>query len=49
MEKYIKHYIVDFFCSKLKLIIEIDGVTHYGKDEKDKNRQQELEQPEYHS
>jgi len=42
-QKPIKRYIVDFFCSKLKLIIEIDGDSHYGKEEKDKKRQEELE------
>jgi len=42
-QKPIKRYAVDFYCSKLKLIIEIDGVSHYGKDEKDKERQEELE------
>jgi len=41
-QKPIKRYIVDFFCSKLKLIIEIDGNSHYGKEEKDKKRQEEL-------
>ena len=41
-QKPIDHYIVDFYCPKLKLVIEIDGDTHYtdeGKiyDEKRKN------------
>jgi len=35
-QKPIGRYIVDFYCSKLKLVIEIDGETHYGMDEKDK-------------
>jgi len=43
-QKPIKKYVVDFFCSKLKLIIEIDGESHYGINEKDKMRQKELEQ-----
>jgi len=43
-QKPIKRYVVDFFCSKLKLIIEIDGNSHYGKEEKDKKRQEELEE-----
>jgi len=42
-QKPIGRYIVDFYCSKLKLVIEIDGETHYGMDEKDKKRQTELE------
>ena len=28
-QKIIGSYIVDFYCPKLKLIIEIDGVQHY--------------------
>ncbi len=43
-QKPITNYIVDFYCSKLKLVIEIDGSSHYGKEEKDKIRQSELEQ-----
>ena len=41
----IGNYIVDLFCFKAKLVIEIDGSVH-NKDEikeKDINRQQELE------
>ena len=37
-QKPIYKYIVDFYCSKLKLIIEIDGTSHFGKEEKDKRR-----------
>ena len=42
-QKPIGEYIVDFFCSKLKLVIEIDGESHVDKYEKDKIRQQNLE------
>jgi len=42
-QKPIKKYIVDFYCSKLKLIIEVDEESHYSKPEKDKKRQNELE------
>lgn len=28
-------YIVDFFCEELKLIIETDGFSHIGKQDKD--------------
>ena len=42
-QKPINKYIVDFYCSKLKLVIEIDGTSHYGKEEADKSRQEELE------
>lgn len=42
-QKPIENYIADFFCSKLKLIIEIDGSSHYDKGEYDQKRQKELE------
>lgn len=42
-QKPIGNYIVDFFCSKLKLVIEIDGDSHIGKEAYDRKRQQELE------
>jgi very-short-patch-repair endonuclease len=42
-QKPIGNYIVDFFCSKLKLVIEIDGESHSGKQEYDFKRQKELE------
>ncbi|AFY37130.1 hypothetical protein Lepto7376_0732 [[Leptolyngbya] sp. PCC 7376] len=28
-QRPIDHYIVDFFCPKLKLVIEVDGETHF--------------------
>ena len=28
-QKIIDHYIVDFYCSAAKLVIEIDGTQHY--------------------
>ena len=42
-QKPIGDYIVDFFCSKLKLVIEIDGISHNDKSESDQIRQQKLE------
>ncbi len=42
-QKPIGDYIVDFFCSKLKLIIEIDGISHIDKQEYDIKRQNNLE------
>ena len=42
-QKPIGNYIVDFYCSKLRLIIEIDGKTHDGKFSYDMDRQQFLE------
>lgn len=42
-QKPIKNYIVDFYCSKLKLVIEIDGGTHSDNQAKDKERQEMIE------
>jgi len=41
-QKPIDNYIVDFYCSKLNLVIEIDGITHNGKQEYDKSRELKL-------
>ncbi len=37
-QKPIGNYIVDFYCSKLRLIIEIDGVTHDYKMKEDEKK-----------
>jgi len=39
-------YIVDFYCPSLRLVIEIDGDSHFedGAEEKDKARQSFLEE-----
>ncbi|MDN3514497.1 MAG: DUF559 domain-containing protein [Candidatus Brocadia sp.] len=42
-QKPVGEYIVDFYCSKLKLAIEIDGVSHDGKLGYDRQRQSFLE------
>ena len=42
-QKPIGDYIVDFYCSKLKLVIEIDGESHDGKFSYDMQRQNYLE------
>ncbi|MCX6800141.1 MAG: endonuclease domain-containing protein [Candidatus Falkowbacteria bacterium] len=42
----ISNYIVDFYCSQLRLVIEIDGDLHYLEEktiEYDKKRQREIE------
>ena len=42
----IGRYVVDFYCAKLKLAIEIDGDLHYLEErtiEYDKKRQREIE------
>ena len=45
IEKY--NYIVDFYISWIKLVIEIDGPTHKGREEYDTFRQKQLEQQGY--
>ena len=42
-QKILYHYIVDFYCPKLKLVIEIDGTSHDNKNEYDKHRDRILE------
>ena len=41
----IENYVLDFYCKKLKLAIEIDGYSHDNEDsqKKDKERQERLE------
>ena len=41
-QKPIDNYIVDFYCKELKLAIEIDGESHYGKEYRDKIRDKRL-------
>jgi very-short-patch-repair endonuclease len=42
-QKPINEYVVDFYCPRLKLVLEIDGDSHEGKEEADKMRQEKLE------
>ncbi len=44
-QKAIGNYIVDFYCAKAKLVIELDGGGHYtgNQQEKDKIRTNDLE------
>jgi very-short-patch-repair endonuclease len=42
-QKPIGEYIVDFYCGKLGLAIEIDGITHDDKIEYDRRRQKSIE------
>ncbi len=32
-QKTVENYIVDFYCAKAKLVIEVDGSQHYTLDE----------------
>jgi very-short-patch-repair endonuclease len=36
-------YIVDFDCAECKLVIELDGESHVGNEDADRNRQNDLE------
>lgn len=47
-QKPIDNYIVDFFCSKLNLVIEIDGITHDEKQDYDEERDKDLKQLDLH-
>jgi very-short-patch-repair endonuclease len=47
-QRPIDNFIVDFFCPDLKLIIEIDGNSHYNKGEYDRYRQDKLISLGYH-
>ena len=39
----IDKFIVDLYCHELSLVIEIDGITHAGKEDYDEKRQKRLE------
>ena len=41
-QKPIDKFIVDFYCKDLMLAIEVDGESHYGNTEKDKNKDKRL-------
>ena len=45
-QKPIKNYIVDFFCNKLKLVIELDGYSHEFEEtyDKDVKKEEDLKQ-----
>ncbi len=38
-QKPIDEFIVDFYCKKVQLVIEIDGVTHNDRESYDKRRE----------
>jgi very-short-patch-repair endonuclease len=41
-QRPIDHYIVDFYCAKLKLVIEVDGEIHNDKIQKEYDDQRTL-------
>jgi very-short-patch-repair endonuclease len=42
-QKPLGKFIVDFYCKKLNLVIEVDGESHINKEKDDIERQKELE------
>jgi len=40
-QKTIRNYIVDFYCPKAKLVIELDGGQHYSSEGKAKDRERD--------
>ena len=42
-QKPLDNYIVDFFCKRLKLVIEIDGDSHLENENADYTRQKKIE------
>jgi very-short-patch-repair endonuclease len=44
-QRPVLNYIADFMCKELKLVIEVDGITHYDDETriKDELRQKDLE------
>jgi very-short-patch-repair endonuclease len=45
-QKPLNHYIVDFYCKPLNLVIEVDGGYHFEEEQKlkDKERQEALQE-----
>ncbi len=41
-QRPIDNYIVDFYCKDLRLAIEVDGESHYGREERDRLRDKRL-------
>jgi very-short-patch-repair endonuclease len=42
-QRPIGRYLADFYCHDSKLIVELDGETHIGREEADQSRQRALE------
>ena len=41
-KNWVNFYIADFYCAKLMLIIELDGSSHEGREEYDRDRDEKL-------
>jgi very-short-patch-repair endonuclease len=42
-QKPLGNFIADFYCKPLKLVIEVDGSSHEGREEYDRDRDIELQ------
>ena len=47
-QRPVLNYVADFMCKELCLVIEVDGITHDSKLEKDERRADELRQAGFH-
>ena len=47
-QRPVLNYIADFMCKELRLVIEVDGITHDSKLEKDNCRTDELRRACFH-
>lgn len=43
-QKPLSNYIVDFYCKKLNLVIEVDGYSHQFKTKEDEEREKHLKE-----
>jgi very-short-patch-repair endonuclease len=41
-QRTVSSYIADFFCKELKLIVEVDGITHKNRIERDRSKDEKL-------
>jgi very-short-patch-repair endonuclease len=46
-QRPIDNYIADFFCKELKLIVELDGISHKDKIKEDRIKDEDLTKLEY--
>ncbi len=47
-QRPVLNYIADFMCKDLRLVIEVDGITHDNKLERDNRRDDTLRQAGFH-
>jgi very-short-patch-repair endonuclease len=47
-QRPVLNYIADFMCKELRLVIEVDGITHDSKLAKDNRRTDELQRAGFH-